>query len=186
MKQVILATGNQRKVREASETLAPFEITVIVKPVEAEEIQHHDPAEITKAKAKAAYAVLQEPVVVQDTSWAIPALGGFPGGYMKDVASWLTPEDWIAMTSRHEDKTIICLEHVAYYDGKELHHFQSSYTGTIIDESRGEDGDSIDKVVVLFDNQTMAEMHDRGKLATASIVLEHWKQFGEWYKNHEE
>ena len=34
-------------------------------------------------------------IVVADTSWSIPSLNGFPGGYMKDVAEWFTPEDFI-------------------------------------------------------------------------------------------
>ena len=50
-----------------------------------DEIQHHDPLKITEAKVKSAYEKAGQPVVVNDSSWEIPVLGGFPGGYMKDV-----------------------------------------------------------------------------------------------------
>jgi len=182
MKTILFATTNSRKIQEANETLAPSGLTVEPRSIDIDEIQHHDSAEIAKAKARAAYEVVQTPVVVQDTSWEIPALGGFPGGYMKDVANWFTPQDWMTLLSRHEDRTIFCLEHVAYYDGKDIAHFQSRYTGTFVTEPRGNDGDSIDKTVTLFDNKTMAEMHDEGKVASASTILAHWQQFADWYK----
>lgn len=185
MKDIVFATGNSRKIQEANETLSPYHITVSVQPVEIDEIQHHDPAEITKAKARSAYGALGKPVVVQDTSWNIPALGGFPGGYMKDVAHWFTTEDWLALMARHADRSIICLEHVAYFDGENIQHFEARYEGYFVDEPRGLDGNSLDKTVSLFDGKTMSEMQDEGKVASAAIELGHWKQFGEWYRHHE-
>jgi non-canonical purine NTP pyrophosphatase (RdgB/HAM1 family) len=182
MKTVLLATTNHRKIREASETLAPYGLGVESVSVDINEIQHHDSAEIAKAKARAAYQVVKEPVVIQDTSWEIPALGGFPGGYMKDIAGWWVPEDWTAVMSRHEDRTIFCVEHVVYFDGNETTHFQSRYTGIFVEEPRGNDGDSLDKSVSIHGGKTIAEMHDLGELATKESDLQHWAQFAEWYK----
>lgn len=185
MKQVVFATGNSRKISEANSSLAPYGIEVISKKVEIDEIQHHDPIEVTKAKAVAAYSALQCPVVVSDTSWSIPALGGFPGAYMKDVASWLQPEDWMALMSRHEDVRIFCHEHVAYYDGTDLRHFQSDYEGYFIDTPRGRDHEeeSFEKLVILYGNKTMAEQLADGEIASAGEDLQHWAQFGDWFSS---
>jgi non-canonical purine NTP pyrophosphatase (RdgB/HAM1 family) len=186
MKQILFATGNQRKIEEANGTLALYDIVVKPIKIDIDEIQHHDPLEITKAKARSAYAVTKKPVVVSDTAWEIPALGGFPAGYMKDVSAWFDAKDWLALMARHEDKTIYCHEHVAYYDGEHLQHFVSTYTGEFIDEPRGrvDVGESIEQVVILYGGKTLAEYLAAGEIASAGEVLEHWKQFGEWFKNN--
>ncbi|OGL22127.1 hypothetical protein A2707_02135 [Candidatus Saccharibacteria bacterium RIFCSPHIGHO2_01_FULL_45_15] len=181
-KTILFATGNDRKVQEARQTFNPYSIGVTVVDMETDEIQHHDPATITKAKAIAAYEVTHEPIVVQDTSWHIPALGGFPGGYMKDVAAWWSVDDWMRIMNG-QDRTILCLEHVAYYDGRQVQHFAAEYAGMFVDEPRGSSNgnNSIERCVSLNGKETFAEMHDRGNLASAADTHMHWKLFAEWY-----
>lgn len=174
------ATTNSRKIAEARKALSGYDIGVVAIAVDIDEIQHQDPAEITKAKARAAYEVTHEPVVVQDTSWSIPALGGFPGGYMKDVSSWWQPDDWLKIMDG-KDRTIICLEHIAYFDGQNMQHFEASYEGMFARESRGVKGNSIEKTVCLYGNKTLAERHDRGDVASAAEGLVHWRRFAEWF-----
>lgn len=185
MKQVIFATSNARKISEANSSLVKYAIEVVPQKVEIDEIQHRDPIEVTKAKAVAAYAALEKPVVVSDTSWSIPALGGFPGAYMKDIAAWLQPEDWVALMSQHEDTRIFCHEHVAYFDGANVRHFQSDYEGFFIDTPRGRDHpeESFEKLVILYGGKTMAEQLAGGEIASAGEDLQHWAQFGEWFSN---
>lgn len=182
MKRILFATGNQRKITESTATLAPLGIEVEPVRVAIDEIQHHDPAEITKAKARAAYAVLGKPVVVSDTSWAIPALGGFPGGYMKDVSIWWTAENWLDIMRTQSDKRLLCLEHVAYCDGTNVQHFEQVYEGRFINEARGreDDAEAIERVVIMYGDKTMAEQLAGGDIASAGEELGHWRQFGEW------
>ncbi len=182
MKEILFATSNSRKISEATATLKSYDIDVTPVSVEIDEIQHHDPADIAQAKARAAFAVVGKPVVVSDTSWEIPALGGFPGGYMKDISAWLDAADWQSLMARHDDKTIYCHEHVAYFDGEQLQHFVSTYTGRFVDEPRGrvDDTESFERLVVLYGGQTMAEQLAAGDIASAGESLDHWKQFGEW------
>lgn len=184
MNHVLFATGNSRKITEASATLAPFGIAVEPIDVAMDEIQHSDAAEIAKAKAKAAYEITGKPVVVSDTSWEIPALGGFPGGYMKDTSIWLQADDWLALMARHDDKRILCHEHVAYCDGTDVQHFVGTYEGHFITEARGrvDPYESIEQVVVLYGGKTMAEQLADGDIASAGEELKHWKLFGEWAK----
>ncbi len=185
MRSVLFATTNSRKISEANATLAPLNLSVSPVALDIDEIQHQDPSEIVKAKARAAYEVTKVPVVVSDTSWAIPALNGFPGGYMKDVAGWLQADDWLALMARHADTTIECHEHLAYFDGENLQHFMHIYTGAFTAEARGPEGQgvSIERVVSLYGGQTMAEQIAAGEVASAGEDLQHWKQFGTWYNN---
>ena len=76
---------------------------------------------ITEAKVKLAYEKVDLPVVVNDSSWEIPALGGFPGCYMKDVANWFTAEDFLALMKDKNDRRIILHDVVAYFDGEPLY-----------------------------------------------------------------
>lgn len=183
MTTILFATGNSRKIHEAQTTLAPFSLGVKPVKLSFDEIQHSDPAEITKAKARAAFALTGRPVVVSDTSWSIPALGGFPGGYMKDVSSWWQAENWLAIMAGQQDKRILCLEHVAYFDGETVRHFEEVYEGRFIDEARGriDDAESFERVVILYGNKTMAEQLAEGNVASAGETLGHWRQFGEWF-----
>jgi len=183
MKEILFATGNSRKIEEANNTLSTYDINVKAIKIDIDEIQHNDPAEITKSKVRAAFEVTHAPVVVSDTSWEIPALGGFPGGYMKNISSWFDTEDWLALMARHEDKTIYCHEHVAYFDGEELQHFVSTYEGKFINEARGriDESESFERAVILYGDKTMAEQLAQGDIASAGESLEHWKQFAEWF-----
>lgn len=183
MKRIVFATGNARKIAEARMTLQSYDITILPQKVIIDEIQHHDSTEVTKAKARAAYMEIGAPVVVSDTSWSIPALGGFPGAYMKDIAMWLEARDWLALMNQYDDKRIFCHEHVAYCDGETLKHFQSDYEGYFVDTPRGRDhpDESFEKVVTLYGGETMAERLADEKIASAGKDLLHWRQFGDWY-----
>lgn len=180
---IMFATGNARKIAEANATLNVLGLTVQSVKLEMDEIQHYDPAEITKAKARAAYAIIKQPVVVSDTSWSIPALGGFPGGYMKDISSWWQADDWLSVMARHDDKRIICLEHIAYFDGESVRHFEEKYEGYFISEARGrvDEAESFEQVVVLYGDKTMAEQLAGGGHASAGETHGHWQQFAKWY-----
>lgn len=183
MKPLLFATTNSRKISEANRALTPYNITVTPIALDIDEIQHRDPEIITKAKAKAAYEAAKSPIVVSDTSWSIPVLGGFPGGYMKDVSAWFKDTDWLSLMEHHEDRTIYCHEHLAYYDGANLHHFVANYKGVIAREASGleSEDESIERVAIMYGDKTLASIKLEAEVASAGETLEHWEQFGTWY-----
>jgi non-canonical purine NTP pyrophosphatase (RdgB/HAM1 family) len=184
MTEILFATGNQRKINEANDTLEAYGITVKSVSIEIDEIQHHDPVEITKAKARAAFALLGEPVVVSDTSWSIPALGGFPGGYMKDVGIWWSEQDWLNIMAGHDNKTIICQEHLAYFNGEELAHFSKDYEGVFLPQIQGpivNEKESFERVASLNGINSLAEGQANRILSNEKKQLAHWQQFADWY-----
>ena len=185
MKSILFATGNSRKISEANTTLKPFGVEVEPVHVYINEIQHLDSTEIAKAKAVSAYNEAGESVIVSDTSWEIPALGGFPSGYMKDVSYWWTADNWLDIMENQQDKRIFCLEHVAYFDGQELKHFVERYEGRFIDEPRGriDETESFERVVILYGEETMAEQLARGENASAGETLRHWERLGTWLQS---
>lgn len=183
-KKIAFITGNPHKLEEAKSVLKNYEIVVESLQFDIEEIQHYNPLEITKAKVRAAYEKAGQSVVVNDSSWEIPALGGFPGGYMKDVVNWFTAEDFLALMKDKNDRRIILHDVVAYFDGEQLKLFISDQTGVFINEPRGE-GTSMNQVVSMEDSGglTIAEefalRHDGAEINPCHF--QHWQKFGEWF-----
>lgn len=183
-KKIAFITGNPHKLEEAKSVLKDYDITIESLQFDIDEIQHYNPLEITKAKARAAYEKAGYPIVVNDSSWEIPALGGFPGGYMKDVANWFTAEDFLALMKDKNDRRIILHDVVAYFDGEQLKLFISDQTGVFINEPRGE-GTSMNQVVSMEDSGglTIAEEFALRRNGTEinPCHFQHWQKFGEWF-----
>lgn len=160
-----------------------FGITLDQVAVTIDEIQHHDAIKITEAKVRAAHDVLRRPVVVNDSSWEIPALGGFPGGYMKDVASWLQTEDFMALMANKDDKSIYLKEYVAFYDGETLNMFTHQRQGRFLDEPHGQAPPSFARLVQLGgDEMTISEIFDKGDWDISNPdEYKHWYDFAAWY-----
>lgn len=173
-------TGNLRKMRDLQTACAPYGIEVEQLDLPVEEIQSHDPAHIALSKAKQAYKLAGRPVIVNDTSWNILALRGFPGGYMSYVADWLRAEDFLALLADKKDRTVGYTDILVYYDGKRSKSFTRMEWGTIINEPRGT-GVSIDRIVVLQGRtKTIAEIENEGT-AGADQSQAIWDDFARWY-----
>ena len=71
MKQILLVTGNERKIGEARLACEPFGIEVVNQALDIDEIQSTSPRKISEHKARAAYVLAGEPVVVP--GWVIAA-----------------------------------------------------------------------------------------------------------------
>lgn len=186
--ELLFATGNYRKINEANSTLAQYGITVKPVKIEIDEIQSTDPSNITKAKARAAFTLLGEPVVVSDSSWSIPALGGFPGGYMHDINEWWDEQHWIDIMANREDKTIILQEHIAYCDGEQVVHFSQDYHGVFLGHPQGpivNENDSFERVASLDGVRSLAERQADVVANGETKKFEHWQKFGEWFISHD-
>lgn len=185
--QMLCATGNNVKFNIGKHALARYDIELLQTKLNIDEIQHSDPVKIVAHKAKQAYQALKKPVLVTDDCWSIPALNGFPGGFMKYINDWFTPEDFLRLMEGKTDRTIYLEQYVAYCDGDEPHVFASRVPGKIITEARGEHGVSIMKVVCLEDDNglTISETYDKG-LEHDEVRLQArskcWQEFATWLK----
>jgi non-canonical purine NTP pyrophosphatase (RdgB/HAM1 family) len=80
LENLTLVSGNSGKAEEIGRILG---IQLAHEAVELVEIQSLDVIEVVRAKARAAHAQLGRPVLVEDTSLELAALGGFPGPLIK-------------------------------------------------------------------------------------------------------
>lgn len=180
MKSIIFATNNTRKLSEAGAACKDFSIEVKQMNLDADEIQSHDPIAIAKYKATQAFALAKAPVVVTDTSWNIPALNGFPGGYMHDVSNWFEPEDFLALIAKKGDRRISFSENIIYMDGQRTKVFSKEFWGQLADAPRGI-GESIEQVAE-FDGYTLGERRAEGTFSHDPKDYV-WYDFARWYSS---
>lgn len=178
MKHIVLVTSNNRKIGEARAALSDFNIEVMNKQFEINEIQARDPIIIARCKAEDAFKLAGEPIVITDTSWDIPALNGFPGGYMKDVADWLNPSDFLNLLNDYDDRTINFTETIVYKDDKEIKVFSQNFSGKIADKPRGT-GNPIEQLAE-FDGFTIGERQQQGRFSHDPKDYV-WYQFAKWF-----
>ena len=177
MKQIIFATGNARKIGEARLGCEPFGIEVMPREFTIDEIQSKDPQKVSEHKARAAYELAGEPVVVTDTFWNIPALNGFPGAYMKDVAEWFNEQDFLNLIADKGDDRICFSENITYYDGVNVKQFTNNYWGKIV-SPRGI-GNAIENVAE-FEGKTLGERRSEGGYSHKPEEYVWW-DFAEWF-----
>lgn len=184
MREIVVVTGNKRKVRQAQDAMEPFGVAVVGESVAVDEIQTPDNdvhgIAVARRKAEDAFKLLLRPLIVCDQHWEIPAVGGFPGAYMKDMDRLLKPEDVLAMLDG-KDRSIHLYENVVYTDGDTVKDFIAVYNGTIATEPRGIDGNWSARLIVYEGTDlTIAEHRDRGEHAR-DMSKSAWRLFGEWF-----
>lgn len=182
MKQIIFSTGNRMKLGQATTSCALFGVEIIHKKLDIDEMQSHDPMKIAINKAREAYRQVDRPLIINDTFWAIPALSGFPGGYMKDVAQWFSSEDFIKLMQGKDDRSVLITDCIIYKDDKIEKTIKKEFWGEIADEPRG-NGNSIENVAV-FGGMTLAENNELNgtTLGTDENI---WSEFSKWYLEYD-
>lgn len=181
MKQIIFVTGNPRKLRDMQAACSEFGIEVVQAEHDIDEIQSHDPHKISLAKADKAYELAGKkglPVVVNDAFWAILALKGFPGGYMKDVWQWFEPEDFVHLMQDKEDRRICCTETLIYQDGRQTKVFSKEYWGEITGEIRGDKASPSMEQVIFVDGKSIAEHHAAKQTGFKDYI---WSDLARWF-----
>lgn len=138
MPPITFVTGNNQKMAIAQALCQKHHIPVRQAVFDIDEIQGEDPTRIIKDKAAKAFAACGTPVVVSDDSWDIPALGGFPGAYMKSINHWFTPADFLRLMNGVPDRSVILHQHLCYYDELESLVFTNDIPGVVLSEQRGE------------------------------------------------
>jgi inosine/xanthosine triphosphate pyrophosphatase family protein len=146
-------------------------------------MQDEDEEVIARDKADKAYALLGEPLVVNDDTWIIPGLNGFPGPYMKSMNHWFTSEDFLRLTLPLADRRIILRQTTVYQDGDQQKVFVVDIEGTLLNEIRGE---SIHPhtAITTFDEEgrSMAEVAASGESAIAHRHTT-WHELAAWLKD---
>lgn len=180
---IAYVTGNQSKFQNASAFLQTVGVTIYQASVPVDEIQAGTGIEVAIRKAHDAYAQLREPLFINDAEWAIPALGGFPGPYMKYIVGWLTQQDLLKLMEEKADRSLILRDTVVYYDGSVERVFTHEVHGKILTSPQGEPrGPFVTQIFSLRrDGKSIAEDTTIGFSEDEAIL---WAEFATWLKTH--
>ncbi len=130
-----------------------------------------EPEEILRHKLKKAYETFQHPVLVDDVSVALEALGGFPGPYMKDFWNHMTPYE---MGNKFAGTRISATCRLGLQRGdNNIIIAEGTFHGTIVapkdNEHKGRDFeifvklDGMDKVMIEYKPEEFYQFSHRGK-----------------------
>jgi len=184
VRQLIFSTGNIQKFENGRAACLQAGIELLQQKLDIDEIQGEDSEVIIRDKAKKAFEILRQPVVVSDDSWHIPGLKGFPGPYMKSMNHWFTPDDFLHLTRSLKDRRIILVQLLAYYDESQQKVFRQEYTGELLKEARGNHNITSQAIITMpGDNGlSIAEVYDRDVNHAAREVSAGWHELIKWYQ----
>lgn len=151
----VVVTGNKNKLKEFNKILGT---NYKLSKIEIPEIQSLDLDEVISQKAKAAYAKIKKPVIVDDVSLNIKELKGLPGTFVKFFIHTIGTEGTVKLLKNKKRKAIVTGA-IAIYDGKKIKIFKDRTFGTLIKKDKGKNGFGFDTVFVPDGyKQTYAQM----------------------------
>ncbi len=110
---IVFVTTNKGKIASLREKLDRSGLTHVKIDAQALDIiepQADTCEEVARSKARQAYELLHQPLLVDDSSFHITALGGFPGVYAKYMNDKLGAQGIIDFMEHKDDRS-------AYFDG---------------------------------------------------------------------
>jgi len=123
--EITFATGNKGKVeslRRSLERCGVTNVTIIQEPLELIEPQAESAEEVALAKARQAYQLLGRSVLVDDSSFHINALGGFPGPYIKYMLTTIGIDGILKIMEGREDRSAYFLSFLVFIDEEGNEH----------------------------------------------------------------
>ncbi|MEX0917551.1 MAG: non-canonical purine NTP pyrophosphatase [Candidatus Paceibacterota bacterium] len=138
-------TGNAGKAKEIEEQLR---MPVEQHALDLHEIQSLDLREILEAKARAAFARLQRPVIVDDASVIFTELNGLPGPLIKWFINSIGNDGLCRLADLTKGRTAIAEVGIGYCDVSNFEAFIATKNGTIATEPRGTNGYGWDPIFV--------------------------------------
>ena len=189
LSNILFASSNENKVREARKILSKFGISIIHYDINLIEIQENSLSKIASQKVLDAYeksrsmknGLTKTPsaVIVEDDGLFIDSLGGFPGPYSSYAYDTIGNKGIIQLlqNSEHRDAKFVAI--IAYYNGiNEVKLFESSIPGKISKEIE-KGGWGYDPIFIPDgESKTYANVLDKDKFSHRSASL---KKFSDWF-----
>ena len=189
LSNILFASSNENKVREARKILSKFGISIIHYDINLIEIQENSLSKIASHKVLDAYeksrsiknAPTKTPssVIVEDDGLFIDSLGGFPGPYSSYAYDTIGNKGIIQLlqNSEHRDAKFVAI--IAYYNGiDEVKLFESSIPGKISKEIE-KGGWGYDPIFIPDgESKTYANVSDKDKFSHRSAAL---TKFSNWF-----
>lgn len=171
MNDITFITGNQHKVEALEHWLGR---KLAHTKIDIEELQVLDPHLVAEHKAQEAFKILGKPVLVEDTSLTINALGRLPGVFIKWFLEEIGSDNICKMLKEFDDKSATARVLYVIYDGNDIQIFEGQVKGTIPHEPKGNNGFGWDSIFIPDGSiKTYAEMshNDLGKFSVRNKAV---------------
>jgi XTP/dITP diphosphohydrolase len=154
--RLAVVTSNPHKAREVA---AFFQGEPEVEHVDLEcpEFRHSNVGEIARGKAGFAFERLKRPLIVDDTSFSVEALKGFPGPYAAYVLDTIGYPGILRLLDGVNERGAFFETAIAYADEEGIRIFRGRIDGVITRSPRGREGFGYDPIFEV-EGRTLAEI----------------------------
>ena len=142
--------------------------------VDLDELQSVTLEGVFEPKARQAYELAGEPVLVEDTGLFIDGLGDLPGALIKWFEGSVGLDGILAMVSADAPRTARAETIVGYWDGEKIISGKGIINGSISLEQRGDNGFGWDTIFIPDGHdRTFAEMtaEEKNSMSMRSLAL---------------
>jgi XTP/dITP diphosphohydrolase len=175
--KLTMVTSNINKAREVAEFFAGV-LDVTHVRLEIPELRSDDVEIISRQKAQYAYDKLLTPLIVDDTSFSIDALKGFPGPYAAYVLDSIGNTGILKLMNDVVNRNAHFTTAIAFADENGIRHFSGTIHGRIITIPRGNGGFGYDPIFEA-EGRTLAELtlEEKSRISHRGLAL---TAFREW------
>ena len=155
----VFVTGNINKVMLLNHMLG-YELEH--KNLDLDEVQDLDPVVVAEHKARQAFKLLKQPVLIEDTSLVFNAMGKMPGPLIKWFLQEIGNEGCCKILDNFYDRSAVAQVTYVLYNGKTTQVFEAKLDGVIADKPRGSKGFGWDVIFIpQGSTQTFGEMKEQ-------------------------
>ena len=177
--KIRFVSGNQSKIREVQEMLAPDGVEVIPANYKIEELQTEDVDRLVRDKLIKAFTLIGRPVFVEHSGLYLSRLNDLPGGLTEIFWDKLHADTFSSLFGNTANTEATAKTVVGYCDGCKIHLFQGEVEGNIASSPRGTCGYHWDCIFIpKGETKTFAEMGDRKyTLSMRKIAFDNFVDF---------
>lgn len=182
MKEIVIASGNKGKIKEAQDILKDYKIVSIEEigvNVDVEEDQKTFEGNAIKKAETIANMIGGKLSLADDSGIEIEYLDGFPGVFTKRWHNGTDRERNLALIEKlkgvpREKRKIVFTTAIALSDGEKTICETGKIEGYVTEEPRGENGFGFDEIFELENGKTLAEIssEEKNKISARKIALE--------------
>ena len=170
-KDIVMASGNSGKIKEAQEILKEYKIIPMKElgiNIDVEEDKETFIENATKKAETIAKELNDKMCLADDSGIEIEYLDGFPGVHTKRWLNGTDRERNLAILDKlkgvsKEKRNIKFITAIALSDGNKTISVEASIDGYVAQTPRGENGFGFDEIFELEDGRTLAELSNEEK-----------------------
>lgn len=186
MEELIIASGNEEKIKETQEILEDFRVVSMQNKgvdIEVEEDQETFQKNAIKKAETIAKLLNGKKCIADDSGIEIKSLNGFPGVFTKRWFDGTDRQRNLKLIEKlkgfsKENRKIRFTTAIALSDGKNTICEIGTIDGFVAEEVRGENGFGFDEIFELENGKTLAELsqEEKNEISARKIALEKIRQ----------